>query len=68
MIKIAQRIKELRLEKELTQAELGKQLGLSKKTISHYENGVILPVLETIINMCRIFDVTADYLLCLKDD
>jgi len=68
MNKISERIKELRLEKELTQPQLGNLLGLSRKAISHYENGATQPTLETVINMCKIFEVSADYLLGLEND
>ena len=68
MISLGKSIKELREEKELTQVELGNLLGLSYQTIGHYENGVSQPTLETLINMCKIFGVTSDYLLGLEND
>ena len=67
MIIFQQRIKELREEKELTQAELGVLLGLSYQTIGHYETGFTQPSLETLAKMCEVFDITAGYLLGLED-
>ena len=62
-----ERIKELREEKGLTQAQLGKELMLNQNTISDYENGKLEPSVQTIIKLCDIFDITADYLLGRKD-
>jgi len=41
----------------LTQTELGKRLGISQQTISHYLKGTKLPALDTFANLCAIIDV-----------
>ena len=41
----------------LTQTELGKRLGVSQQTISHYLKGNKLPALDTFANLCAIIDV-----------
>ena len=41
----------------LTQTELGKRLGVSQQTISHYLKGTKLPALDTFANLCAIIDV-----------
>ena len=64
---IAERIKELRNEYHLSQEKLGDMLAVSQDTISLWENNKALPSVEYIIVMCNIFEVTADYLLGLKD-
>ncbi len=64
---IGERIKELRLENDLSQAKLGDFLQVSQDTISLWENSKALPTTEYVIIMCKIFDVSADYLLGLKD-
>jgi len=43
--------------KNMTQAELGKRLGLSQKAISKYVTGKSLPSIETLSNICSILDV-----------
>ena len=63
----SQKIKELRLDKNLSQNKLAQTLGLSNKTISHYESGYCEPSLDTLINICRHFNISADYLLGLED-
>ena len=64
---IGERIKELRLDYKLSQVQLGERLSVSQDTISLWEKGKALPNTEYIIRMCRIFDISADYLLGLKD-
>lgn len=61
------RIKELREEKGLTQAQLAKAIGLTRIVISYYENGYSEPSVGTIEKLCNYFEVSADYLLGFKD-
>ena len=64
---IGERIKELRMELGLSQAKLGDALAVSQDTISLWEKSKALPNTEYIILMCKVFDVSADYILGLKD-
>lgn len=64
---IGERIKELRMELGLSQAKLGDTLAVSQDTISLWEKSKALPNTEYIILMCKVFDVSADYILGLKD-
>lgn len=58
-----QRIKEIRIENNLTQKELGKLLNVDQRTISQYENGNREINLNTLVKLCKKFNVTADYIL-----
>jgi len=60
------RLKDLREEKGFSQAQLGKELGLSQTTISQYERKTREPDIATIKKMCAFFNVTSDYLLGLE--
>ncbi len=60
---LGKRIKELRKQNHLTQAELGSKLGVIKQTISSWENGISSPNNDTLANIASIFGVTTDYLL-----
>lgn len=62
-----QRIKELRQEKGLTQIQLAELLFTTQSTIGKYERGELQPNIEVIKNLCKIFEVSADYLLGLTD-
>lgn len=46
MINFGNKLKRLRLEKELTQQELGDQLGLNRATVSSYETSALYPSVE----------------------
>ncbi|MBO7149747.1 MAG: helix-turn-helix transcriptional regulator [Clostridia bacterium] len=62
-----QRLKELRLEKELTQKELADALKTNNSSVCDWECGRTEPSIEMILNICRLFEVSADYLLGLED-
>ncbi len=64
---IMARLKELRKENQLTQLQLGKLLNISQDTISLWEKGKSLPGVEYIVALAKLYDVTTDYLLGLKD-
>ena len=57
------RLKELREARSLSQDDLGNALGLSKSSISNYENGYRQPDMETLISIADYFDVTVDYVV-----
>jgi len=61
------RIRELREEKELTQKQLGKEMGVALNTISNWERGTREPDIATIIKLAEFFEVTTDYLLGVTD-
>ena len=43
MVDIGNKIKELRTEQKMTQSDLAERLGVTKSSISSYENGSRLP-------------------------
>lgn len=63
-----QRIRELRIEKGLTQTQLAEQLGLTQKSVSKYELEQLDLSTELVVKISRFFDVSADYLLGMSDD
>lgn len=67
MEEIAKRIKEVRNENGLSQAQFGNILSVSQDTVSLWENGKSLPQIDYVILICKNFNVSADYLLALKD-
>ncbi len=60
------RLRELRRSKKMTQAQVAKRLGLSKTTISGYENNVKTPSLEVLTKISILYGVSADYILGLE--
>ncbi|MGN0618458.1 MAG: helix-turn-helix transcriptional regulator [Candidatus Coproplasma sp.] len=67
MILFKERLKELRVERKLSQADLAKELNVSQRSISSWETGFRQPDFETLERIAKFFDVTADYLLGLGD-
>lgn len=67
MKKFAERLKELRLEKELSQAQLAKATGLSHTAIVYWENEQRIPNANAVVILAAFFDVTTDYLLGVED-
>ena len=53
-------IKQMRLERNLTQEQMAEQLGVSRQAVSNWENNKNLPDLELIISMSRLFSVSLD--------
>lgn len=62
------RLRELRKERGLTQAELAKLLSIGESTISFYESGKRQPDYETLIRLADFFNVSVDYLIGRTDD
>ena len=60
---VGKRIKDMRLEKGMSQQELGDLIGVTKVSICGYENGTRTPSLETFCILAEIFETTTDYLL-----
>ncbi len=58
--KVGEIIKNLRKEKGLSQAELGKILGYSARTVSDWENGNTEPNISAIKAIVRFFEITYD--------
>lgn len=67
MNKFSERLKELRIDKHLSQRELSKATGFSQPTIARWEADLQIPNIEVAIKFAKYFDVTTDYLLGLED-
>ena len=67
MKKFAERLKELRTEKNLTQMQLSKETGLSAGAIGFWETEKRIPNALAIIVLAKYFGVTTDYLLGVTD-
>ena len=62
-----ERIKELRLEKNLSQMQLANALHISQSAIAKWELGKTEPTASAIILLAKFFNESADYLLGLID-
>lgn len=57
------RFKESREKAGLTQKEAALSLDVSVQAVSYWETGSRMPSVEKILQMCDLYNVTADYLL-----
>lgn len=65
---IGEKIKELRLDANLTQQQVANEIGISRSTLSQYENCLIEPTANVIAKLSKFFHVSSDYILNLEDD
>lgn len=62
------RLKELRLERKLSQKQVAEYLGISTRAYSHYEIGDREPSISLLVKLCDLFEVTADYMIGRADN
>lgn len=67
MDKFAERLKELRIENNMSLKELATEIGSTSTSISRWENKLRIPNIESLIALAKYFKVTADYLLGLEN-
>ena len=62
------KLKDIRLEKKISQKELAKQINSTQQTYSDYETGRTNPDIETLIKIANILECSVDYLIGREDD
>ena len=63
-----ERIRQLRIEKNMTQEMLGERIGVKKAAIYKYENGLVVNLKRDIIEkLANALEVSPSYLMCLDD-
>lgn len=62
-----ERIRNVREDHDLTQAEVGKLLNKSQQGYNHIEAGRAELKIEDLIKLCRYYDLSADYLIGLTN-
>lgn len=66
MNKFAERLKELREEKGLSQSGLSKEIKISTACINRWEKKLRIPNIDSIIILCNFFGCTAGYIIGLE--
>lgn len=61
------RLKELRVSRNLSQMQLAIQTNISQSAIAKWELGKTEPTASAIITLAKFFNETSDYLLGLED-
>ena len=67
ILKVADRIRYLREKNNLTQTDLANRLGISRSAVNAWEMSLSSPSISNIVEMSRVFHVTADYLLSASE-
>jgi len=66
-ISIANKLLELRKEKNLSQEELADQIGVSRQAVSKWERAESSPDLDNLIELAKLYDISLDELLLDKE-
>lgn len=66
MATFAERLLELRTSHDLSQEALAEFLGVTRASVSNYENGKGEPKYSDLIKLAKRFNVTTDYLLGIE--
>jgi putative transcriptional regulator len=65
--RLGNRLKAARTARDLTQAELAEQLGVSRKTINTVENSVFVPSTTLALALAQVLETTVEGLFFLED-
>lgn len=68
MATAAERIKQLRKQKKLSQAELASLIGVKNNTVSTWERGTRKPDFDALDGLSRVFEVSFEYILGESND
>ena len=58
-----QRLREIREDRDLSQAEVGKVINKSQQGYSHIENGRAELKIDDLIRLCYFYKLSADYII-----
>lgn len=67
VIRMENRIKQLRQEKRMTQVRLSIELEVSQETVSAYESGKYYPSYQTLLRLSQILNSSIDYLMGVSE-
>lgn len=62
-----QRLREVREDRDLSQAEIGKVINKSQQGYSHIENGRAELKIDDLVILCKYYGLSADYLIGLTN-
>ena len=63
-----ERIRDLRLDRNLSQQQIAELLNVKQNTYSQYEVGVLNYPVDVLIKLARFYNTSVDYLLGLTDE
>jgi transcriptional regulator with XRE-family HTH domain len=63
-----QRLKNVLTERNMMQKELAEKIGVNEMAISRYVHGGRMVSVSILVDICKVLNVSADYLLGLKEE
>ena len=63
-----ERLRSIREDQDLTQAELGKLINKSQQGYNHVEMGRAELKIDDLIKLCKFYNLSADYLIGLTNE
>ena len=67
MANYRERLRNIREDQDLTQAELGKVLNKSQQGYNHIEAGRAELKIDDLVKLCKFYNLSADYLIGITD-
>ncbi len=64
---LGEQIKKLRISNNLNQVEMANKLGVTKQSVSNWENENIMPSIDMLIKIANLFSVSTDFLLGISE-
>ena len=64
---LGEQIRDLRMAKNLSQVQLAERLGVTKQSVSNWENNNILPSVDMLKHIANYFQCSTDYLLEMNE-
>ncbi|MBQ4641135.1 MAG: helix-turn-helix transcriptional regulator [Oscillospiraceae bacterium] len=64
---VADRIRFLREQMQMTQTDLSKRLGITRSSVNAWELGISIPSTQYIVELAEIFGISTDFLLGVED-
>ena len=68
MVDFGERLRQLRIEKGLSQPQLAERISVTKSVISAYENEIRMPSYDILIKLATLFSVSTDFLLGMNNE
>lgn len=65
---MGERLKQLRIENGLKLKDVATALNVTIRSINRYEDGTREPSIDILVKFCKLYDVSADYLVGLTDN
>ena len=66
--KVGNKIQKYRKEKNMSQDELAETLFVTRQAVSKWENGTSAPTIDSLLELCKLFQTNFEDILCLDDE